>query len=370
MVIINDELGLLNLNPLAIFLMLTPDEIARYADKLKGLNRNTRVTKGVFHFFVIEKGNSPFKKLSEKINYSMRHYNVMVRLVNSIHGIFCYGMEEINLEEDTDSIVKELIAFVRNVCNQNIGNLSILSNRSSLESIEAMRYYEEEQIERIMTEALEGNEKVKARGKLALRRVLDCPDTKTSLGIVKFAVSSNDKLLDAKIEKELCQSFKPDRIPFIQITVKNVPSGQFWGNGEEKKKLGVELNIDGNIVPVYFAASDPAILYIITLMAITEGHAFYRLMRHNYLIKPWLEKCYRALLFNKRFDQWFNNMNDNPHNLDVAMTRIKKTLWEKLGEKYKDAYYYCILNNINGEYKMQIDKNNIKIDPSILARIG
>ena len=69
MIIINDPLRLLNLNPLAIYLMLMPDEKAQYRDKLKDLNRYSTLTKGIFHFDIVEDTVLNSKFDSRIINY-------------------------------------------------------------------------------------------------------------------------------------------------------------------------------------------------------------------------------------------------------------------------------------------------------------
>lgn len=47
MIIIDDERRILNLNHMAIYLMLTAEEMAMYGDKLKRLNNYRRVTRGI-----------------------------------------------------------------------------------------------------------------------------------------------------------------------------------------------------------------------------------------------------------------------------------------------------------------------------------
>ena len=115
MVKIFDDQNCLELNLLAIYLMLTSEEMALYGDKLKDLNRFSTLTKGIFHFYIIEKGETPYNKLPKEMIRNMRHYNVMARLVDSIHVIYCYGLDEIDLEEDKSSIIKQLQVFVEQV---------------------------------------------------------------------------------------------------------------------------------------------------------------------------------------------------------------------------------------------------------------
>lgn len=395
MIIINDPLRLLNLNTLAIYLMLTPDEKAQYRDKLKDLNRYSSLTKGIFHFDVVEKGDTPYDKLPEEMIRNMSHFNILVRLVNSIHGIYCYGMEEVDLGGDMHSIVERLKVFVKNVCEVNINHLDILHLRQSLPSLEILRYYSEKNIAKEMFEAaLNGADIDKANGKRSLQETAPGADIKTSLGIAESAADSKKENLDKKIEKERCQNIRPDRRPNITMTVKKVNTDRVLKDGRIKKKLGVEMNIDGNIVPVYFGSTDQTFLYIIVLLAKLEGHelesndflspeSYYKYQpnldskhpiisdkqyRHK-KVKTWLKNRYRALRFNRDFEDWYLGVKNNLHTLYVAMTGIKQTLWDALCLEYKDAYYYSLIYKDHGRYRIRISPSNIRIDPEIMERI-
>ena len=153
MIIITDRSRLLNLNHFAIYLMLKPNEIAQYGVKLKGLNRYSTVTKGIFQFYIVEKGNTPYEKLPEEMIRNMRHFNVMVRLVNTIRFTYCYGIELIDLETGIHSIVEQLKVFVENVCNEDIVHLDILSQRNTITSRAAIKYYRDNNIVKEMFEA-------------------------------------------------------------------------------------------------------------------------------------------------------------------------------------------------------------------------
>ena len=387
MIIINDPLRLLNLNPLAIYLMLTPEENAQYGDKLKSLNRYSTLTKGIFHFDIVEKGETPYDKLPKEMIRNMSHFNVMVRLVNFIHGIYRYGLEEIDFKDDMDTIVDKLKVFVDNICKENIDLLDILEIRDSYDSFVSRAYYRERNISiNLFKAALNGEVIEKKEGELSLQRISYSPDNETSLGIANLALDNNKERQNSKIEKEYYQNKEPDKRPNIIITVKNVKTGKYLKDGSEKMKLGVELNIDGNIVPVVFGSTDQTFLYIITLLAKLEQR---EIMRSSFLpvepyrkdqlhhfgkmskdIKNWLAKRFQALSFNRRFDEWYLGVKDNPHPLDVAMSGIKQKLWDTLCLEYKDAYYYCIVVNDFHGYDIRIPSSKIRIDPIIMARIS
>lgn len=386
MTILRDSNRTLNLNPLAIYLMLTPDENALYADKLKSLNRYSALTKGIFHFDIVEKGMVPSLKLPDELYHNMYHYNVMVRLVNYIHGSFCYGMEEIDLTGDKSSIVEQLEKFVKDVCKENIDLLDILSRRSSRPSRESILYFREHKIVKELFDAvLKGETVDKDNGKSTFETVSHSTDKKTSLGIVKFASSGRTEILDSKTERELRQNIKPESRPQIKITVKKFKTGKVRKDGSAKEKVGVELDIDGNIISVLFDSTDQTFLYIINLMAVQEGRYIGRTRflpletldnpytivgQHRDRLISWLHERYKAFNFSKDFENWYDGVKNDPHRLDVAMSGIKRTLWEKLEDNFRDAFYYCVLRNEDGLYSIRIDKENISIDPKILERFS
>ena len=390
MVKIFDKQNCLNLTHLAIYLMLTTDEMALYGDKLKDLNRYSTLTKGIFHFYIIEKGETPYDKLPKEMIRNMRHFNVMARLVDSIHDIFCYGLDEIELEGDKSSIVEQLKVFVEQVCKENIDHLDILENRPTITSWARRKYLQSNNIVKELFEtALKGENAGKAEGKELLQGEMISKNSKDSLEIAQLAVGSKKPQMWLS-EKERCEREEPENPPHITITVKNVVKpGIYTKDGQPKMGLGVELNIDGSIVPVVFKSTDQTFLYIITLMTNMESRLIRRSdflyindvsnenegnksLRQRKSFNKWIKKRYQAMLFKRSFDDWCQAIRNDIHRIDDAVSKIKRTLWDELHEKNKDAYYYCILYNHTKYkfYNIRIYKNNIHIDPKILERIS
>ena len=391
MIIINDEQRLLNLNHMAIYLMLTQDEKACHEEKLKRLNKYSTLTRGLFHFDIIEKGDTPYEELPKDMIRNMRHYNVLVRLVNSIHGIYCYGMEDIELNAEMPAIVDELKSFVDAVCKENVKQLDILCNRHTSTSISAMKMYRDNNIVRdIFEAALEGDDVDASKAKTLLEKTTSSTDMGTSLGIASSAADAEKEKAASKIEKERCEREKPFERPSITMTVKYVKTGKVFKNGREQKKLGVELNIDGDSVPVWFGSTDQTFLYIATIMACAEGRTIKRsdfqpvekliaknssgekaIREERKEIITWLSSRFSTLSFDQRFDTWYKGViaYADAHPLNVALGVIRKKLWNFLCLQHKNAYYYSFVVNEKGGYKIRgISKNNIKIDPRLQER--
>ena len=388
MIIITDRKRLLNLNHFAIFLMLTPVEKALYGGKLRGLNKYSTLTKGIFHFYMVVKGDTPYDNLPDEMIRNMSYFNVMVRVVNTIRITYCYGMERIDFEADIDSIVERLKVFVEQVCEMDIFHLDILNQRFTPSSRMIAKYYRENNIVKEMFEAALKGEKVnKNEGKKLLQKTSNTTDVKTSLGIAKSAVDNENEIRDSKIEKERCEREKPRNTPHITMTVKMVNTDRVLKDGSIKKKLGVEMNIDGYIIPVFFVSTDQTFLYIITLISQYEGRSVKRsdflplagiikdgidsvkIQNYRKWFENWLRIRYDALHFSRDFDYWYRGVKEDPHPLDVAISGIKRTLWEILKDNFKDAYYYCLIANVNGRYRINISSDNIRIDPEIMRKI-
>lgn len=385
MVKIFDEQKCLNLNHLAIYLMLTSDEMALYGDKLKDLNRYSTLTKGIFRFYIIEKGETPYDKLPKEMIRNMRHYNVMARLVDSIHDIYCYGLDEIDLEGDKSSILEQLKVFVEQVCKENIDHLDILYHRLSHSSRIKMRYYFDEDIVKELFEAaLKGENAGNNVCKSVFQGNLISLDMKSSLEIAKSAADSKKEQMELKIEKDRCERNAPDYTPKISMTVKNIVKTKDNNQkGRQTKKPGVELNIDGNVVPVVFDSTDQTFLYIIILMARKEGVIIRRsdflhieenpndnikelLLRKSMNI--WIKKRFLALGLKRDYDDWCRTIKNDIHRMDDAASKIKRKLWEILGSNYKNAYFYCVIHNKYKFYDIPIYGKDISIDPKILEK--
>jgi len=387
MIIINDEQRLLNLNHMAIYLMLTSDEKARYEKKLKKLNKETTVTRGLFHFDIAEKGDAPYVELPEDMKQNMRHYNVLVRLVNSIHGIFCYGMEEIDLEDEMTQIVSKLQALVDSVCREDIKQLEILCSRQTTTAIAATKMYRDNNIvKQIFEAALTGEDVDTAKANALLTKSSASSDMATSLDL---ASAATDDKKASKAQKELCERERPFEHPTITATIKNVKTGKVYKGGREETKLGVELTIDGTVVPVWFGSTDQSFLYIITLMAYKEGRTIGRddfldvdkliskrpareteIRRARVETIAWLRKRFAALRFNQQFDKWYKGMTaSDAHPFDTAIAVIRTKLWNFLNLEHRNAYYYSFVVNTGERYKTRIRKSSIKVDAAIAERI-
>lgn len=237
MIIIDDERRILNLNHMAIYLMLTAEEMAMYGDKLKRLNNYRRVTRGIFRFEIVEKGSTPYEQLPKEMTRgAARACNLLVRLVNSIHKIYCYGLDFVDMSLDSDSIHNELNLIVDEICRKNIFQLDILEYRNTGTAISALQMYRNCNIVKSVFErALEGGVISKNDfPDVRMQRVSETTDLARSRSIAEDAFAGP---LSDKIERERCERELPDRRPNISINLKNVPTGSCYKSGKLKMSL-------------------------------------------------------------------------------------------------------------------------------------
>lgn len=374
MIIIDDDKRILNLNHMAIYLMLTAEEMAEYKDKLKTLNSFHKLTRGIFRFEIVEKGDTPYEMLPKEMTRTVTNCNVLVRLINSIHSIYCYGLDTIDLKLDEQELRAELSSIVDDVCKKNIKQMDILCERQTGTAMQAVREYRAINIVKDTFEcALEGIipkegtiEQIETYGRTA--------DMKESLELVKGTTSD---IYKDKIERERAGREVPGTHPTISITVSDVTFED--KKGRRKKGKGFVFKINDDVISVPFNKIDQTMLYSSVLIASVYGIKLKRYDFTKYSSKEkkiWLKKVFSALCFDERFEDWFEKINRNgpAARINDAKSKVNKALWDILSNEHKDAYYYCLLVTKNdhtdkSEYVIRTDKNRIHIADFLMDRL-
>lgn len=379
MILIEDGLKTLNLNHMAIYLMLTPEEISKYGSKLKDLNNYRSLTRRLFRFEVVEKGNTPCEQLPEKLTRSTHSCNVLVHLLTSVRYIYCYGLDTIDLSLEPAQLREELSAFVDEVCNKNIYQLHLLKERNTATSMKAYNAYRDASIvTEVFQRALAKEYFIK---KDSVHTTVESKTHTTTMQdsyeIAKEALGENT---NGKIEKERSERERPMKKPTISTTIKYVPTGKSVKGGKEIVRLGMEFVINGDVIPILFSSTDQLFLYAVVLLAQLEG---IRLKREDFTLnsstgmKEWLKKKYNAFSFNGIFEEWFDKINNNgpAARMNDAKSKINNKLWAVLSGKYKDAYYFCCLVTENPRhygsyYNIRIPNSHIRIADDIQKKLN
>ena len=373
MIIVKDKQRTLNLNHRAIYIMLSPKEKSRYGDTLSGIITNSALTKGLFQFYIIEKGNTPYEELPRDMTRATSMCNVMVRLVNSIHKTYCYGLDCIDFGKDADGIRAELDSFVRSVCEENIMQLEILEERQTNSAMVARQTYEDEAIVKVMfEEALSDGICHERNAPSALERLYSSTDLETSLELVLGALDSK---LSRKVQMEYYERENPSfERPDISVSITMVPTGKTKKDGTEKIGWGFDICINQTHIPVHFGSNDQTFLYAALLFASRDGIALCRRDFTDYAPSKdqrWLQSKYRAFGFSSNFQKWYEAVKKkDAHRIDDAVSKIKGTLWDSLSGVSKKAYHYLCIVTDNARYKVRIHKDRIFLGPILIDRIA
>lgn len=379
MIKIEDERRLLNLDHTVIFLMLSPEENLQYGEKLRTLNRYATLTRGLFRFDIVERGESPYEQLSDSLKRATRDCNVMIRLINSISGIYCYGLEYVDLRADIKTLVSELKVFVEDVCCTDMRQLEILAPRTTTMSVKAKAYYKAHWLfEDVFNSALKLTTDDLAKARQAIEQASLSNNAKTSHDMMAGAV--NSKLAD-RLEKERCEMEAPDEQPEIFIGIKlDVDTGKRTRGGKVKTGLGIEVTINGETpIPIYFGARHVTFLYLALLLGIKEDHHVRRRDFVNGKDRPktqeWLREKFRLFAFDTTFDVFIATANEHgPAALiNDAKSKVNKALWAILSDQYKDAYHYLCINTVeqranSSRYEVRLTPGQIRLDPRLADR--
>lgn len=383
MIKINDERRLLNLSHTVIYLMLTPEEHQAYAEKLRTLNNDSTLTKGLFSFDIVEKGDAPYEQLPVEMIRATRECNVFVRLINSIHGIFCYGLELVDIDADFSVLKAQLMDFVESTCKENIMNLDILAPRGSALSIQAMNYYYTHQLfSEVFESALNLDFDDMIEAQQTIENITNSYDATTSHDLMRGVV---DNRLSEKVEKERLENETPKVRPEIIVEIKtNVDTGRTRKNGEPIKELGIEITINGTTpIPVCFTSMGGSHLTYLYLMLLIGNKEGINLRRKDFTelgdrkIQRWLRNWFGIFLFDTTFDKFLEKVNAHGTAALVndAKSKINKALWTILSDEHKDAYHYlCVFTKDkrkpSSKYEVRLGYNQIKIDPNLCKRIS
>lgn len=362
---------------MAIYLMLTAEERMLYGDKLKRLNNYKSITRGIFHFEIVEKGDTPYENLPAEMTRGVaQNCNVLVRLVNSIHDTFCYGLDYIDLTQEETLIRENLKEFVDDICRKDITQLEILCGRNTSTSISAMQKYRDNRIVAdVFEKALEGKSIKKEDCPIQQLQVISATTNLTESHLLaKDAFTSPQS---EKIERELCERKAPETRPTISMTIKNVPNG-YYKSGRQKTSFGLELVINGDIVNIPITNTDWRIFYLAVVAAKLEGR---RLKRRDFTnngnneTREWLKHVFSLLSLDRTFDDWFRAINASgpAARINDSKSKLNKHLWNYLSLQYKDAYHYVFVDNQaqrtqNSCYNVWLNKAHIQVTNNIMER--
>lgn len=363
MIIIKDKKRVLNLNPTVMYLMLSKSEASANEERLKRIISTEAVTKGLFKIEMIKKGKTYIDELPADMTRAAKLCNIMVRLVDSIHGTFCYAMDVIDLKADEDVIEKELTAFVENVCEENIIQFDILEKRDTNSAMNAIQKYEESNIVRKVFEAALAGERIDAT---PAREIIEKDTTDEEMSQQVAAGAFNGKY-DEAARIDYYSRTRPERRPDIKLDITKIATGKPRKDGSPKIKWGFKISVDDKVFSVRFGNNYQNILYAATIFANIEGTALLRKdFESNTSKDEWLHGIHRAFQLSSDFNNWREKI---PTEREKAVYGTRSQLWKHICNNEIDPWAFYYLGVITDRktrgktrYKIRLSADNIIID--------
>lgn len=366
MITIIDENKTLNLNHMAIYLLLNTNEM-KYRRKLSRIINDSEVTKGIFEYEIIERGESPYQYLPDETAFLTASCNVMIRLVNGIHRNYYYGFSKVNFADDSNTIKLGLEKFAAEACKLNIIQLEILSERNTDTSIYATKHLEQNNIViQMFKEALECREmNAKENAEIAktnLQKSTSSSNMKESKEIIEGVVDSEKS---SKIDMEFHKDKHPDNALGVQVTITQVPTGSTYKNGTPKIGWGFSLCIEGVTVPLYLSSSIQKVLFAAILIGKTEDKPVHRKYfskdYSNTKIIEWLKSIFLMFGINKNFEEWYDQIQRDQTKLNVEVSKLRVLIWKAVKNVNKEALYYLYPKMVSGSYSVRLE-NRVILD--------
>lgn len=358
----------LNLNFTEIYVLLNADEYETLQPRVQALNSNPAVRRGLFNITAVQRGKEVNRILPNSIKEMLTGFNVIVRLVDGIHGIYTYGVGMLNTLADDAVWSAEFERFAKDVCQKNIDQLSIIHSRRSPSAMFARKLMDVNNMRsQLFKQALDGSLIVDGDSSVVLRKEFrNMSSAECSLKVIQSAV-------DASL---------PDA---ISVTRNISPGNIRVCVCKEGKYIYFDFSNRKMTKRVRFSEVNQTFLYAAVLYATKTGKRFgpsdfsgMRDTRNDTILGnlpknstvDWMEMLYRDLMdvsnedaLKLGFKTLFRNMSNGGNN--VAKSHLINSLAEQFTVFDGSALKKCILDLEEDEgeekryYKVGIDPEEI-----------
>ena len=337
MKIFKDNKKQLNINPLVVYFIMTPEEKEHHARDIERLNRSKTMNHNLFEFNTVVRARYNNNVLTKGLIKDMEENNVIVKLFGNDDERFSYAFETVEFKEGY--FESQVESFLYDVCTLNVKNLKSekkrLNNYPSKERKGAVDI-----LLKSFTEAVNdfGVKKVHV---IASRRYSDVPSTSNDIDFVsdfdypykpvscgpvsngnaskiprgieddiRYAMGSKEgrkkedakkrliamiegwfdapssgyskKVLTGAVDNTKSETLEEDtytrhpssQVPTISIEIKKITVLN-RKDGSKKENYGFVYNIDGENVEMYIGGTEPAMIYACTLLKQYTGARFY-----------------------------------------------------------------------------------------------
>ena len=337
MKIFKDNKKQLNINPLVVYFIMTPEEKEHHARDIERLNRSKTMNHNLFEFNTVVRARYNNNVLTKGLIKDMEENNVIVKLFGNDDERFSYAFETVEFKEGY--FESQVESFLYDVCTLNVKNLKSekkrLNNYPSKERKGAVDI-----LLKSFTEVVNdfGFKKVHV---IASRRYSDVPSTSNDIDFVsdfdypykpvscgpvsngnaskiprgieddiRYAMGSKEgrkkedakkrliamiegwfdapssgyskKVLTGAVDNTKSETLEEDtytrhpssQVPTISIEIKKITVLN-RKDGSKKENYGFVYNIDGENVEMYIGGTEPAMIYACTLLKQYTGARFY-----------------------------------------------------------------------------------------------
>lgn len=321
MKIFKDKKKQLNLNPLIVYFIMTPEEKELHTRDIERLNRSKTMNHNLFEFNTVVRAHYNNNVLTKRLIKDMEENNVIVKLFGNDDERFSYAFESVEFKEGY--FESQVESFLYDVCTLNVKNLKSekkrLNNYLAKERKEAV-----EILLKSFTKAVNdfGFEKVHA---ISSRRSFYAPSTSNDMDIVNGIASKlprgilddlhhalgskegrkkedakkrliamiegwfdapsseySKKVLTGAVDNTKSETLEEDtytrhpssQVPTISVEIKKITVLN-RKDGSKKENYGFVYNIDGKNVEMYIGGTEPAMIYACTLLKQYTGAHFY-----------------------------------------------------------------------------------------------
>lgn len=407
--IIVDKRRQLNYHPLVVYVILMSPQYQKLATSIESLNNRTILTRGLFKFRAIKRGNEYSSDLSSELTATISRFNVILRLVDDSEGNYNYALGKLNLNQSPALLESELEGFVINSCKQNI---KILKGQLEKWTESAKDRATISALIQGFNDAVSG-QIMKARVPLSVKLANVDSLLESDLDMLMSSVDSNACSLppDIVMKRESLYGVLPNRqaknlfndiMKFFEsrMDVVDIEESDKYAQGtvDESKSedlkidlysrhkygdrpditikvtrilpnlqkrvrrvWGVEITVGDVTTPIYLGGAEPSMVYICTLLKQKMGtrlsrevfkrmHLDQRLRSYRHSDIFWVERVYSKLYPHprKKFDDWYKSLRNNSwHAISQGKGAANRAI--KSGLKHiLGALYYCKLHDDQG----------------------
>lgn len=399
--IIKDEQKQINLHPLVIYFIVSPEDSIERKETLNKLNKYQGFTRGLFRFQTIEHIDKTGEALSSELTDAIMNYNMFAKLIDDNTHSFYYAVNKVNFNLNADDVEISIQKFIFEVCKQNIKQLKALAADYSQKGASQAKQREVRQMQQTFHDAIAikvykhgiltkimGETYMENRSKSNIMRSENVKDMPRGF-MEKFEKASKnnnpqylwswlenyqnastkedaDESVQGYYETKYAPSLKrninrhtqPKEKPTVSVEIKQIVK-KVLKSGKEKKEYGFIFRVNDEVFPICFGSKDQTMLYACTLLRQKMGeklylHEFYNndkgkspLTRfHKEKSQKWLKAVYNCLFPCDLRDSinWIENVEKRrARPLNQGKSQIARRL-ENLFETQNTGIYYCAIN--------------------------